>query len=169
MINLIRLMGLLLVFALAACGGPGIAAEYKEYKEKGSTPIYQNSMELIMMTNQLNAILDNPEQANQYLKTEMLPLLEESKALSEDWQDRLTHEELKELNGLKDQELALLIDYFGKLSEVLELTAEPGEDFEQIIAELSGEISDKQGQLDKITDDYAAKYEELDRKYGTES
>lgn len=167
--NLIRLMGLLLVFALAACGGPGIAAEYKEYKEKGSTPIYQNSMELIMMTNQLNAILDNPEQANQYLKTEMIPMLEESKALSEDWQGRLTHDELKELNGLKDKELGLLIDSFGTLSELFDLTAEPGEDFEQKSAKLSVEISDKQEQLDKITDDYAAKYEELDRKYGTES
>jgi hypothetical protein len=166
--NLIRLMGLLLVFALAACGGPGIAAEYKEYKEEGITPMYQNSMELIMMSNQMNAMLDNPEQANQYLKTEMIPMLEESKALSEDWQGRLTHEELKELNGLKDKELDLLIDSFTKLSELLALTAEPGEDFEQKTAELSGEITEKQEQIGQITDDYTAKYEELDRQYGSD-
>ncbi|SIT92969.1 hypothetical protein [Edaphobacillus lindanitolerans] len=166
--KLIRLMVLLLVVALAACSSPGIAAEYKEYKDEGITPMYQNSMELIMMGNQMNSMLDNPQQADQYLKTEMIPMLEESKALSEDWQGRLTHEELKELNGLKDKELGLLIDSFTKLSELLELTADPGEDFEQKTAELSGEISDKQEQLEKITDEYTAKYEKLDQEYGSE-
>ncbi|WP_102026525.1 hypothetical protein [Salirhabdus sp. Marseille-P4669] len=156
---------------LSACGDSknssvSVADEFSDYEE-GIAPLYDRSLKLIEMSGHFTTIVEQPEQAYNYLRDEILPYVEESKKIAEDLQGSLENRELKDLNEISLKQFDLMLESFSKQAEVMKLNIPPmsDEEFNQS-QDIYMEVVELEEQIDQVIEEYNAKYDELEEKYG---
>lgn len=166
---LILIFVVIVLFLITACESISPEDEFHKYKSEDVEPIFQRSLKLAEMGGHFTTIVDQPEEAHDYIENDILPFLEETRGMAQDIQDTLVHQEIKDLNDITLKQLDLTITHFSKLAEVVELHIPPVSDASyKESEEVYVEVMEINEQIDQVIEEYNKKFEELEEKYDTQ-
>ncbi|WP_085991275.1 hypothetical protein [Oceanobacillus senegalensis] len=143
-----------------------VADELAVYKTEGIQPLYDNSIKILEMGARYTTMLDQPKKAYNYLKDEVIPLIDETKIMAVDLQNSLTNKEIKDLNKIFIYQIDLTLESFSKTAEMTKLNIPPVSEKDTGETEkIFAKTREIQAEIDRTIQEYNSEMDELSKKY----
>lgn len=139
--------------------------EFTDYKHKVLEPSLQSSLKTAEMSGRFTNMLQQPQEAYDYLNEELIPFLNEAKELPVNHQENIVNEEIKELNDVVIKQFDLSIQTYSMTADMTKLNIPPVSDEEyQETEKIYSEIQELHKEIDQTTAEYNAKLAEFEEQ-----
>ncbi|KZE40312.1 hypothetical protein AV656_03355 [Bhargavaea cecembensis] len=163
------MMIILPIFSIAACNPSatdqiGLEKEFEEYRTEVIEPLNDRAIKTAEMGGRYTTMLEEAEEAFQYINEELIPYVAETRDMAMDAQDGLVNQEIQELNKILIKNLELTLESFTMTAAMTEMNIPPIEDEKAVYEKtenIYAELMELQEEIDRTSAEYEKRVEEL--------
>ena len=158
---------LFVMLVLTACSNSNadkisVEEEFTEYRNTIIEPLNEKSLKIAEMFGHFATIIEETEEAYNYLSEEVIPFAKETRDVVVDARNRLVNDEIIELNEINIKHYDLTIESFTMTAEMMKLSIPPFSDKEYEKAEeIFNDNLELQEEIDRTSSKIDTKINEL--------
>lgn len=168
-IHLRMMMIVLLIMSLAACNSSAsdqisLDKEFEKYRAEVIEPLNDRAIKTAEMGGRYTMLLEETEEAYNYINDELIPYATETRDLALEAQDGLVNPEIQELNEILIENLELTLESFTMTASMTEMNIPPIEDEKAVYEKtekIYAELMELQEEIDRTSAEYEKRVDAL--------